>query len=58
MFCAMLQDAEEQTELPTRMNDIPHHRDKRRWYYTEVTQAMRAALADGQTRMRIRCARM
>ncbi len=36
------------------MNDIPHHRDKRRWFYNEVTQAMLAALADGQTRMRIR----
>lgn len=46
---------QQQAELPTRMNDIPHHRDKRRWFYNEVTQAMLAALADGQTRMRIRC---
>jgi len=50
-----LQEADQQqAELPTRMNDIPHHRDKRRWFYNEVTQAMLAALADGQTRMRIR----
>lgn len=36
------------------MNDIPHTRDKRRWFYNEVTQAMKAALGDGQTRMSIR----
>ena len=51
----ILQEADQQqAELPTRMNDIPHHRDKRCWFYHEVTQAMLAALADGQTRMRIR----
>lgn len=51
----VLQEADQQqAELPTRMNDIPHHRDKRRWFYNEVTQAMLTALSDGQTRMRIR----
>jgi len=55
IFFGILQEADQQqAELPTRMNDIPHHRDKRRWFYSEVTQAMLAALADGQTRMRIR----
>ena len=49
-----LQEVKQQMELPTRMNDIPHTRDKRRWFYNEVTQAMKAALDDGQTRMRIR----
>ena len=50
----MQETDQQQAELPTRMNDIPHHRDKRCWFYNEVTQAMLAALADGQTRMRIR----
>lgn len=52
---SVVQEVQQQTELPTRMNDIPHTRDKRRWFYSEVTQAMRTALADSQTRMRIRC---
>ena len=54
LFGILQEVDQQQAELPTRMNDIPHHRDKRRWFYNEVTQAMLAALADGQTRMRIR----
>lgn len=50
----LLQEVEQQTELPTRLNDIPHAREKRRWFYNEVSQAMKAALNDGQTRMKIR----
>ncbi|KAL3145428.1 hypothetical protein ABBQ38_001673 [Trebouxia sp. C0009 RCD-2024] len=52
---SVVKEVQQQTELPTRLNDIPHTRDKRRWFYKEVTQAMKAALDDGQTRMKIRC---
>ena len=41
--------------IPTRLNNIPHERSTRQHFYTEVSTAVEAALADGALRLSVRC---
>ena len=37
--------------IPTRLNNVPHLRETRNFFYDDVTRGVRAALADGQSRL-------
>lgn len=41
--------------VPTRMNNIPHTREMRRHFYSEITAAVMAGLRAGNTRLNVRC---
>lgn len=53
------QAAEELTieplELPLRMNNVPHTREMRNFFYDEVASAVKLALAGGESRISVRC---
>ncbi|XP_059276491.1 adenylate kinase 5, chloroplastic isoform X1 [Lycium ferocissimum] len=39
--------------IPTRLNNIPHSREIREYFYTDVLQATQRAVNDGKTRLKI-----
>lgn len=39
--------------IPTRLNNIPHSREIREYFYTDVLQATQRAINDGKTRLKI-----
>ncbi|OVA12893.1 Adenylate kinase [Macleaya cordata] len=39
--------------IPTRLNNIPHSREIRKYFYDDVLQATRRAVADGRTRLKL-----
>jgi adenylate kinase len=41
--------------IPTRMNNVPHPREMRRYFYSEITTAVMAGLHAGNTRLDVRC---
>lgn len=41
--------------VPTKMNNIPHSREMRRHFYSEITTAVLAGLSAGKTRLNVRC---
>jgi len=41
--------------VPTKMNNIPHSREMRRHFYSEITTAVMAGLHAGETRLNVRC---
>ncbi|KAK9806973.1 hypothetical protein WJX72_009126 [[Myrmecia] bisecta] len=44
----------EAVEVPTHLNNIPHSRETRRFFYKEVCQAVQRAVAAGELRMKVR----
>jgi len=42
-------------EIPTKLNNIPHTREIRRFFYDDVVKSVDAALADGNRLLSIRC---
>ncbi|CAI0395110.1 unnamed protein product [Linum tenue] len=40
--------------IPTRLNNIPHSREIRNYFYTDVLQATQRAVNDGRTRLRVK----
>lgn len=42
-------------QLPLRMNNVPHPRDMRDFFYDEVSSAVRLALEGGESRLSVRC---
>lgn len=40
--------------IPTRLNNIPHSRDIRAYFYEDVLQATIRSIKDGNTRLRVR----
>lgn len=38
---------------PTRLNDIPHSREIRTYFYDSVLQATQRAIYDGKTRLKV-----
>ncbi|XP_021911053.1 adenylate kinase 5, chloroplastic-like [Carica papaya] len=41
--------------IPTRLNNIPHSREIRSYFYDDVLQATKRAVNDGRTRLKVRC---
>ena len=41
--------------LPIKMNNIPHTREMRRHFYSEISTAVTTALAAGELRLNVRC---
>lgn len=41
--------------VPTKMNNIPHSREMRRHFYSEISAGVTAALRAGNTRLSVRC---
>lgn len=41
-------------ELPTRLNNVPHQREVRQYFYKDVTNAIQTAVKAGETRMSVR----
>lgn len=39
--------------IPTRLNNIPHSREIREYFYDDVLQATQRAIADGKTRLKV-----
>lgn len=39
--------------IPTRLNNIPHSRDIREYFYVDVLQATQRAIKDGKTRLKV-----
>ncbi|KAK7304764.1 hypothetical protein VNO77_42651 [Canavalia gladiata] len=39
--------------IPTRLNNIPHSREIRKYFYDDVLQATQRAINDGKTRLRV-----
>lgn len=42
-------------EIPTKLNNIPHTREIRRFFYDDVVKSVDAALADGNRLLSVRC---
>ena len=43
------------TDLPTRLNGVPHERDVRKFFYKDAAAAVSAAVNAGEKRIKIRC---
>ncbi len=41
--------------IPTNLNTIPHARETRRWFYSDLTAGVMRALEAGETRVIARC---
>ncbi|KAE8126133.1 hypothetical protein FH972_020877 [Carpinus fangiana] len=39
--------------IPTKLNNIPHSREIRKYFYTDVLEATRRAINDGRTRLKV-----
>ncbi|XP_059455394.1 adenylate kinase 5, chloroplastic isoform X2 [Corylus avellana] len=39
--------------IPTRLNNIPHSREIRKYFYTDVLEATKRAIYDGRTRLKV-----
>lgn len=39
--------------IPTRLNNIPHSREIRKYFYDDVLQATQRAINDGRTRLKV-----
>ncbi|KAB1211873.1 Adenylate kinase 2, chloroplastic [Morella rubra] len=39
--------------IPTRLNNIPHSREIRKYFYTDVLEATQRAINDGRTRLKV-----
>ncbi|XP_015893147.2 adenylate kinase 5, chloroplastic [Ziziphus jujuba] len=39
--------------IPTRLNNIPHSREIRKYFYSDVLQATKRAIEDGRTRLKV-----
>lgn len=39
--------------MPTRLNDIPHSRQIRQYFYADVCQAVKSAVASGLPRLQV-----
>lgn len=39
--------------IPTRLNNIPHSREIRNYFYDDVLQATQRAVNDGRTRLKV-----
>lgn len=42
-------------KVPTNLNTIPHARETRKWFYSDLTSAVMRALEAGETRVIARC---
>ena len=52
LFCfSLLQD--KWRGIPTRLNNIPHSREIRKYFYDDVIQATQRAVNDGKTRLKV-----
>nr|KYP56922.1 hypothetical protein KK1_003173 [Cajanus cajan] len=52
LFClSLLQD--KWRGIPTRLNNIPHSREIRKYFYDDVLQATQRAVNDGKTRLKV-----
>lgn len=41
-------------QLPVRMNNVPHPRETREFFYDDVAKGVRSAIADAHSRLAIR----
>lgn len=39
--------------IPTRLNNIPHSREIRKYFYDDVLEATKRAVKDGRTRLKV-----
>lgn len=52
LFCfSLLQEI--WSGIPTRLNNIPHSRDIRKYFYDDVLQGTKRAIEDGKTRLKV-----
>ena len=45
---------ESSVELPTRLNNVPHQREVRSFFYRDTTDAILSAVKAGETRISVR----